>query len=420
MTHVLEEAGLYGNGLVRVNTPELVARYNRSLDALGIAPTSLSSFRIDGIGWSPEVAREKGDAAYLSHGTTHPMAILLTPDQYDKPVCESVFSFQRPLMRQYFQRFKNELADLTSHTGVTVELELGMSEHRNPLDLLMIQDVLVRTTVPPELAAAFEQQRSLVAQFNDRGDAWFDEGLRHSIIESAKQHGDMRARHWFIPNWDYRDTDYFHTSAFGGIYILRGEHKPKQMLIREDESVDVDYRGEVAVYSLRDSEWLETLLRQGVLEIPFANKDALRHECRRIRESLFAEVACHAHPEMVMSSLTAAQRTGLLNSLRDRIPAEYFELERTELKLERSSVESIKFFPQSLQPLLCHPAASLPAEKRRVLWQLLAQSRPFDVWRLYRHYKRRFYEAYARWPTSRQKWAVETIQQQLRGQGENE
>ena len=50
--NLLRESGLFGAGLVLVHTPKLVSRYNACLQAIGVAPTQLASFSIDGIGWS--------------------------------------------------------------------------------------------------------------------------------------------------------------------------------------------------------------------------------------------------------------------------------------------------------------------------------------------------------------------------------
>ena len=77
--------GLFGAGLIAIDTPELVGRYNACLQQLGIAPTDLTSFRIDGMGWSPEIARDKGDIHYLCAGIANPMAVIVSPSQRGKP-----------------------------------------------------------------------------------------------------------------------------------------------------------------------------------------------------------------------------------------------------------------------------------------------------------------------------------------------
>ena len=56
---------LYEQQLLEISSPELVKRYNEGLEALGLKPTKLSSFHIDGRGWSPEISLEQNED-YLS------------------------------------------------------------------------------------------------------------------------------------------------------------------------------------------------------------------------------------------------------------------------------------------------------------------------------------------------------------------
>ena len=62
----LKEANLYRSELIPING-KLVERYNKCLVKLGFTETKLTSFFIDGIGWSPEIAEEKKDAHYLNN-----------------------------------------------------------------------------------------------------------------------------------------------------------------------------------------------------------------------------------------------------------------------------------------------------------------------------------------------------------------
>ena len=86
MDRILIDSGLFGGGLALINTPRGVAMYNEALKGLGIEPTGLKTFQIDGIGWSPEISTEKGNRAYLTHGNANQIGIIVTPDQYRKPI----------------------------------------------------------------------------------------------------------------------------------------------------------------------------------------------------------------------------------------------------------------------------------------------------------------------------------------------
>jgi hypothetical protein len=62
----LIQAGLFGRGLIRIEDPTMVARYNACLQDMGLSSTDLTSFQIDRMGWSPEIAAEAGDSYYLT------------------------------------------------------------------------------------------------------------------------------------------------------------------------------------------------------------------------------------------------------------------------------------------------------------------------------------------------------------------
>ena len=117
---LLSSAKLYGGELLAVKTDELVRRYNRCLQRVGIEPTSLSEFSIDGLGWSPEIAAERDEYDYLNAGGHDPIGIILTPDQKNAPLYNPFNSFDKQLVTEYFERFIGEIADITLSEGICV------------------------------------------------------------------------------------------------------------------------------------------------------------------------------------------------------------------------------------------------------------------------------------------------------------
>ena len=73
----LREAGLFGGALVTLSG-SLAKRYNACLAMLGVTPTKLKTFSIDGMGWSPEVAVEKKENYYLNTGEANVNAIIIS------------------------------------------------------------------------------------------------------------------------------------------------------------------------------------------------------------------------------------------------------------------------------------------------------------------------------------------------------
>lgn len=410
----LTSAGLYGNGLVAVNSLELVTRYNTCLESLGVTPTALSEFRIDGVGWSPEIAEEHNDPFYLSHGPANPLAVIISPDQFAKPVYVPYFSFQRQLMEKHFKMHSREIADLTSQAGLCVELEHGLSHHRSPADLLLLQDVTVHTSGGGELIEAFKEQRKLVSEFNNRNDAWFAEDLRRSIIESARTHGDLRGRNQLISDWHFAETDYFYSRAFGGMFVLRGLKKWKQVIIHVDADLKgLPKSGEVGVFPLNDPSWMQLLIDEDLLQIDMTRPSGYIEDIHRISECFLADAACTRDPALKFASLTSGQRKGLIKKLANELAPAVFDLEHVKLKLDRATTPDAKAFPEEVKRLLSQPASGLAPEKRRLMWQMLTRYQPTDVWRLYRHNKHYFYEQYATWTESKQRWAISMIRNNL-------
>ena len=121
---------LRGVLLFPVASTELVSRYNECLERLGISATSLTSFHIDRMGWSPEIARERADPYYLSAGIANPMAVLLSPDQQVLPVLFPYNSYDARMIDAYFERFKYEIADITRTTCVGIDID---PDHLEPI-----------------------------------------------------------------------------------------------------------------------------------------------------------------------------------------------------------------------------------------------------------------------------------------------
>ncbi len=59
MKRLLENHLIFG-GLLTVDEPHLIERYNKALKGFGLKPVKLDSFSIDMTGFSPEVANALG------------------------------------------------------------------------------------------------------------------------------------------------------------------------------------------------------------------------------------------------------------------------------------------------------------------------------------------------------------------------
>ena len=138
----LKDANLYRSELIPVSG-KLVERYNKCLKTLGFKETKLSSFSIDGVGWSPEVAEEKKDVHYLNHGDANPHGIIISPLQKGKPVYLPFHSFDRDMMQYIFREHGQKINDITRDSAICIDFDQDIDVFYEPLDVLKYENVSI-------------------------------------------------------------------------------------------------------------------------------------------------------------------------------------------------------------------------------------------------------------------------------------
>lgn len=414
----LIQSGLYGAGLLEIRTPELVSRYNECLEAVGAARTGLHKFSIDGSGWSPEIAQEKLERNYLSANDASRVAIIISPDQHNRPLYYAMYSFEREIMNRLFEQYAEEIADVTADAALWVELEQGLSDYRSPRDLLLIDEIRVRTHVLGGLVEHAHAQSALCRRFTNESEAWFNADLRAAIIATAQQHGDLRSRRVQVPEFVFAETQNFYTRALGGVFVFRGLKKRGNIIICEDVVQAAPIRNQLTeVFALSNPAWLHALAEEQLILIDadyYAHHpDLLNH----IHDCLFADAVSGEDKEFDFDGLTPPQRKALIRKHKKAFPAEFFELERLSKMLNQPGFIRHEELSPQLQLLLYHPNEKLPRATQGVLWQLLCKICPVDAVRLFFSDKAEFYEQYAEWPESKKRWAISMIQQQIKPAG---
>jgi hypothetical protein len=407
----LTKAALYGAGLIEVSTPVMTQRYNRSLEQLGIEGTLLEKFHIDCVGWSPEVAQEKGSNLYLTHGLPNQLAVILTPDQWRRPIYFPLNSFERRMIDSFFQRFEAEIADITSTNAVVLAIDQGISEFTIPQDLLQVDSVVIRASADNNLMESALIQKNLVERFMNEKGAWLDTTLRTHMKESAETVGDLRSRRVVIPESVFSDLRSFYSEALGGVFVIRTEPGQDDILVvHNKELISGGRRAPKNVLWLYDPKLVERLyMYREILDINFdwyrQNLEVLDYKL----ECLAADVICSADPDINFRKLNKTQRKSKLLSIKSSMPQTYFQLERIRKMLERGVHPSFDDLPTELQLILLHPHGNLPAWYKSVIWQLICRLTQHDPLCLYSADKNRFFEMYQTWPDSKKDWAVEII-----------
>lgn len=404
----LVQAGLFGAGLVPVNTPELVSRYNQSLKELGIEPTTLAEFQVDGLGWSPEIATEKGDNYYLSHGVSNQLAIVISPDQRLRPIYFPFTSYDRRLMIQYFEKFIAQITDITVTTCVCLDIDNEMSKYRSPLDLLLVDYVIVRSMANDLIEAAREQQQ-LVQKFQQADQAWSDPSLRERISASAKAHGDLRFRSVEITDWQFADLASFHTRALGGVFVFRGLPGSDQLLIIEDGKELKKLKNQRNVIGIADKALLSRLYDEELVEVDLAWYQEHPEIIEEKLDCLLAELICTSCPETDYLNLTLAQKKGLLDKYGSDMPKVFHDLERLRRQLDRGDVPPYQRLSRDLRVTLLHPNQNLCECLQETVSRLIARLQPLSLLNTFTCDKELFYRRYSAWPEAKKLWAIETI-----------
>ncbi len=399
----LIDAGLWGVGLIEVDTPLLVDRYNKCLEILGIEPTKLDRFNIDGMGWSPEVSHEKGDLYYLSAGIANPMAIILSPDQKGKPIFVPYTSYDRAMMEDYFEKFSREITDITQNVAIGLDIDPELREYNHPRDLLLVDYVDIQSFAG-DLPRAAKEQRDMISEFNnDLG--WFDSALRERIIEHSKQYGDLRYRNLSIQDMRFTHVRTFYTYAFGGVFVIRclkcakGE-KGILGLVRPVEFADEI--GDEVLYELTD-DLINRLVDENLLEIDVKYWKEQEERLEFIGKCLQAFILC-SDSEIDFSILNPSQVKRFLKRSDHPYLKLYDEFSKAKILLLKGKVPSE--ISRELSLLLLRPKGRFQEGEADVLKRLLIRYMPIDIIRMYALDKDFFFEQYRNWPESFKKWAI--------------
>jgi len=408
---LLKQHGLYGGGLVDIDNPLLVMRYNECLTSIGQEPTALNRFQIDGRGWSPDISAEKQNPAYLSHGGAIQYAILLTPDQKGKPVYNSYFSFERAILAYLFNQAGDAIARITKTAGLWVQMDPGLSEIGQLGDLPMVKSIDVTLDDTGHLVQTAAEQQKLVTQFLGKSDAWTDETLRQQLVTSGQKFGDLRFAPSFKTSYQYKDTVCFYTPLFNGTFIFRESDSGKKgVIVVGDEGLAEQGDAGCWVGSLQSRALLSKLLARGLIEIPiewYRNNLKVLEDLRE--RLLVSAIYKDGNNGVDFSQLNQARRERCIMEYRDKLPPEFSALERLEQRLGHGDMVDEKRFSFQLKWMLARPVEGLPTYVAETIWKLICRVATVKVTTQFAYDKEMFFAAYGSWPEAKKRWSVETI-----------
>jgi hypothetical protein len=394
----LIEAGFFGRGLIKIESAVLVSRYNAALEKMGIETTKLTSFEIDRLGWSPEIAAEKDDEYYLSLGPANPVLIVLMPEQAKAPIYFPMHSFDWKLTDRWFKSHRTQIAELTKETALCVDFDQSVEIYAVPQDMTMVNEVVVRTTTANDLMSQAAEQKTLVAKWMSDPDSYLDGELISRLVDSKKQSGDLRRRQLIIREYQFSDVEDFYSRDFGGVYVLRSRNTSPLVFVR-DKAVAEKYK-----VPLANEEILQVLIERGYVETSIDWWQDHLYRLKVVAESFLVEVLDKHHARLDFQKLNRTKRAKLVQDYRDELP-EYLELVRARDSLKKGQLPEVS---DAVRLHLLHPSDDLSPIAREVVWQLLTyiQGGRF-VPLMYRHQKTAFVEAFTKvWKKPRRSWAL--------------
>lgn len=401
--HRLIERGLMFGNLFRVDSPPLVARYNRALQALTGKQTALAEFHIDISGFSPEIGEELGDPAYLNPRGVNRQFILLSTNQVSAPLLDATFSHSRTILRQFIMENKAALFTLTAKDAVAGELLNSVHSADTPARLFNIRRITVEADTTAGTIEASDKLGAMIDDFTARADGWYDDILIAKMIDLAKDTGDVTRNPVRLKHMTFETPDFW-TALFGGLYVFRSVDHPAVIAMG-----DVDALGELPVspvIGLQARGDIATFFKLNDLVEPVAQSKSpqVADILRRKMDFMVADIASKLGGDLAQTS--PRQMRQLARQHADALP----EAWHTLAALVRWAEDSAPW-PRitSDDAGYFYTLRARPGRHADLVNMLLSELAPLDARQLFICHKQAFYVAYATWPDAKREFVVEML-----------
>lgn len=399
MMRLVKRGLMFGN-LVAVNTPALVARYNRALKHLIGAETNLPEFHVDISGYSPEIGDELGDNLYLNPNGCNRQFILLSTDQKTAPLLNAQFSTSRSILRHFIEENEEQLFALTAREAVAGELQNSVYTVNHPADLLKIREIEITADTVQSHIEDSNNLLGMIDTFTHQPDAWWDDILIAEMIETAKKTGDVTRNPITLQQGNFTQGN-FHTLHFNGLYVFRDVDFPAVIAKKTGRSIEEMPIG--SVMSLRDRNEIANFLELNNLAEPIVNAQGMDVAAVLAQKMDFIVIDGLSSQEADLSRVSRQNIRKMLHTSQSKLPPEYHALAdlhrwaRTGRDWPRITSEHPAYF-YTLR-------ASDTADKDLVN-MLLAELTPRDFRQLFICHKHAFYAAYAQWPEAKKDYVA--------------
>ena len=401
--HRLIAKGLMFGNLFRVDSPPLVARYNRALQALTGKQTALTQFHIDISGFSPEVGEELGDDLYLNPRGVNRQFILLSTDQMTAPLLNATFSHSRTILRQFIHDNRAALFTLTAQDAVAGELLNSVHSADTAARLFDIRRITIEADTTAGTIATADDLGEKIDAFMTRPDGWYDDLLIAEMIALAQKTGDVTRNPVRLAHMTYETPDFW-TSLFGGLYVFRSVPHPAVIAMG-----DMAGLGELPVSPVIGAAArgdIATFLKLNDLVEPVAQAKTPRVAAilRQKMDFMVAATASDAGEDL--AQVTARDMRHMARRYAEALPAAWHTLAALLRWAEdgapwpRITSDDAGYF---------YTLRARPGQYADLVNMLLAELSPLDARQLFICHKQAFYKAYATWTDAKRDFVVAVL-----------
>ena len=408
MKRLYENKLIFG-GLLSVDEPHLVERYNKALKGFGLKPVKLKSFKIDMTGYSPEVADELDDPEYLDPNGVNRRFIILSPEQSELPVVHTQFSNTEELMLDFFEKNRREIFALTIKDVLYGEIEDNVHRVDNLEDLLRIEQVEFKLSTSAGLLDKAHELQVMIDRLLKDPDAWQDEEMLSEMVEIAKVTGDIRTNELLPKEVVFRHNAFW-TSHFGGVYVFNDDRQVTVIANPETRGFRKSRPWEVSYIDIDDhAQVYRFLLETGRIEPPRGSWVEESGLLKQRAHMLVIAMMAERDPEIELDELSNRMLDGWVHKHAREIerdgalPLLEFVLKRSR---DWSAVDLHEVRPE-------HRFLISRANPKHPDWwltnRLISEYLPFDFLTLFVFNKQGFYRAYQDWPEEYREYIVETV-----------
>lgn len=407
----LIESGLFGDGLLLINKPYLIEKYNTALQEIGLQTTSLNSFHIDAWGWSPEISQELNNKYYLTfNGPANPFAIIITPEQEGRPIYFPIHSFDWDMISSVFNLYYNQIEDVTTKEAIWIDIDQEVTTYRGPEDLLLIDSINLKFNGTNGLMKAAQHQKQLVNRFLEDNDSWSNVNHLNQMIESVNSVGDLRYRSFLIPDTSYSKLKSFYTRAFDGVFVLKNLPSKKPLIIVENKEQlkNINTKSEVNAFEVGSYALFKQLFLEGLVSFDIRLYQNNYRRLERIFEGMIVNALDQQDIDYSAEDLNSSRRKRLIAVLNQKnaLDEKFFELERILFLLKTNKDISKIAVSEALMLHVALPSSKLDQMTRITLWILLSKMTQTDWAIIYTYDKDGFFQAYNSWKPSKKEWVI--------------